>query len=46
LQRLWSFVDKEEGTLVGLGDRWREREMVEKDLSFVDSSVGIRFLVN
>jgi hypothetical protein len=24
LRRLWSFIDKEEGTLVGLGDRWRE----------------------
>jgi hypothetical protein len=24
LQRLWSFVDKEEETLAGLSDRWRE----------------------
>jgi hypothetical protein len=24
LRRLWSFVHKEEGKLVGLGDRWRE----------------------
>jgi hypothetical protein len=24
LRRLRSFVDKEEGKLVGLGDRWRE----------------------
>jgi hypothetical protein len=43
--RLWSFVDKEEGTLASLGDRWRERKGW-KYLSLVDSSMGIRFLVN
>jgi hypothetical protein len=45
---LWvlrSFVDKEEGTLAVHGDRWREVKGW-KNLFFVDSSTGIRFLVN
>jgi hypothetical protein len=42
LRRLWSLVDKEEEELAGLGDGG-ERERVEKDLSLVDSSTGIRF---
>jgi hypothetical protein len=45
LRRLQSFVDKEEGTLAGLGDHWKEGR-IEKDPSLVDSSMGIRFLVN